>query len=110
VESKERALIEIAKLCLRRNDTHQGRQVKLHNYISFHKKYMGALPSDLQHYVRTASDIPLVYKKEAVKFLEEKGWQKKPFVSNPTLIGTYDTKASLDYISGVQDKNRIGGN
>ena len=44
VESKERALIEMAKLCIRRNDTAQGRQVKLHNYIDFYKKYMGTLP------------------------------------------------------------------
>lgn len=102
VESKERALIEIAKLCIRRNDTHQGRQVKLHNYIEFYRKYMGTLPEDLANYVRKPADIPLIYKKEVMKFLKEKGWKKKPFISNPTLIGTYETKASLDYIGGTQ--------
>ncbi len=97
VESKERALMEMAKLCIRRNDTAQGRQVKLHNYIEFYKKYMGTLPDDLPNFVRKKSDIPLVYKKEVTKFLQEKGWEPKPFISNPTLLGTYKTKASSDY-------------
>lgn len=101
VESKERALITIAKLCLRRNDTPQGRQVKLHNYIDFYKSYMGSLPDDLHHFVRTKTDLPLVYKKEAMKFLKEKGWAPKPFISNPTLIGTYKTKALTDYVTGA---------
>ena len=102
VESKERALVEMAKLCIRRNDTQQGRQVKLHNYIDFYKKYLGTLPHDLPHYVRKATDIPLIYKKEVMKFLKEKGWQPKPFISNPTIIGTYGTKASVDYVHGAQ--------
>ena len=98
VESKQRALIEIAKLCIRRNDTNKGRQVKLHNYIDFYKKYMGTLPDDLPNYVRKPADIPLVYKKEVMAFLKEKAWKPKPFISNPTLIGTYETSASLDYM------------
>ena len=100
VESRERALVEIAKLCIRRNDTHQGRQVKLHNYIDFYRKYMGTLPDDLPNFVRKPADVPLVYKREVMKFLKEKGWNPKPFISNPTIIGTYDTKASLDYVTG----------
>lgn len=101
-ESKERALVEIARLCLRRNDTHQGRQVKLHNYISFSKQYLGALPDDLPSYVRKAADVPLIYKKEVMKFLAERGWEPSAFISNPTLIGTYQTRASLDYVRGAE--------
>ncbi|MBI4776761.1 MAG: CO dehydrogenase/acetyl-CoA synthase complex subunit epsilon [Deltaproteobacteria bacterium] len=100
VESKERALVEIAKLCIRRNDTHQGRQVKLHNYIDFYKKYMGTLPDDLPNFVRKPADVPLVYKREVMTFLKEKDWKPKPFISNPTIIGTYDSQASVDYVKG----------
>jgi len=100
VESKERALVEIAKLCIRRNDTHQGRQVKLHNYIDFYKKYMGTLPDDLPNFVRKPADVPLVYKREVMTFLKERDWKPKPFISNPTIIGTYDTQASVDYVKG----------
>jgi acetyl-CoA decarbonylase/synthase complex subunit alpha len=104
VESKERSLIEMAKLCIRRNDTAQGRQVKLHNYIDFYKKYMGTLPDDLGNYVRKQTDVPLVYKKEVMPFLKEKGWKPKPFISNPTLLGTYKTKASSDYVGAPQEQ------
>jgi acetyl-CoA decarbonylase/synthase complex subunit alpha len=102
VESKERALVEIARLCLRRNDTHQGRQVKLHNYINFAKEYLGALPDDLPAYVRKAADVPLIYKREVMEFLKARGWRPTAFISNPTLIGTYQTRASLDYVRGAE--------
>jgi len=99
-ESKERAMIEVVKLCIRRNDTHPGRQVKLNNYIDLYKKFMGTLPDDLHHFVRRKADIPLVYKKEVLTFLQEKEWTEKTFLSNPTLIGTYDSKVTLEAIMG----------
>lgn len=105
VESKERALVEMAKLCIRRNDTTEGRQVKLHTYIDFYKQYLGSLPDDLPNYVRKKTDIPLIFKKEVMKFLKTKGWEPKPFISNPTIIGTYETKATVDYVGGPQSKS-----
>lgn len=98
IESKERCMVAIAKLCIRKNDTPQGRGVKLNHYISLHKKFMGTLPDDLQVYVRRPQDIPLVYKKEVLAYLKEVGWKEKPMLSLPTLIGTYPSKVRLDAV------------
>jgi len=96
VESKERAMVTIAKLCLRKNDTQPGRQIKLNHYIDLYKKFFGTLPDDLHHFVRTERDIPMFFKKEVKQFLEEKGWKPKPVLSLPTLIGTYETEVPVE--------------
>jgi acetyl-CoA decarbonylase/synthase complex subunit alpha len=98
-ETKEKAMVMIPKLCIRKNDTPQGRAIKLNHYISLYKKYMGGgLPEDLPLYVRKDTDIPLIYKKEVKTFLTEIGWKPKEPVGLPTLIGTYPTKVSLDSV------------
>jgi len=98
-ETKEKAMITIAKLCIRKNDTPQGRAVKLNHYISLYKKYMGGgLPPDLHLYVRTDKDLPIVYKKDAVVYLKEVGWKPKPVLSLPTWIGTYPSKVPPDAV------------
>jgi acetyl-CoA decarbonylase/synthase complex subunit alpha len=98
-ESKEKAMVTIAKLCIRKNDTPQGRGIKLNHYISLYKKYMGGgLPEDLHLYVRTDRDLPIIYKKEALAYLKEIGWQPKPTLSLPTWIGTYPTKVPLEAV------------
>jgi len=98
-ETKEKAMVMIAKLCIRKNDTAQGRGLKLNHYISLYKKYMGGgLPDDLQHFVRTDKDLPIVYKREAMTYLKEIGWKPKPVLTLPTLIGTYPSKVSLDAV------------
>jgi acetyl-CoA decarbonylase/synthase complex subunit alpha len=98
-ETKEKAMITIAKLCIRKNDTPQGRAVKLNHYISLYKKYMGGgLPPDLHLFVRTDKDLPIVYKKDAVVYLKEVGWKPKPVLSLPTLIGTYPSKVPPDAV------------
>jgi len=98
-ESKEKAMVAIARLCIRKNDTAQGRALKLNHYISLYKRYMGGgLPDDLQSYVRTDKDLPIVYKKEAMAYLKEIGWTPKPVLTLPTLIGTYPSKVSLDAV------------
>ncbi|MFC1905694.1 CO dehydrogenase/acetyl-CoA synthase complex subunit alpha, partial [Chloroflexota bacterium] len=81
VESKERAIITMAKLCIRKNDTPQGRQLKLTHYISLHKQYMGTLPDDLHLFIRKASDIPIFNKKEVMPYLEKVGWKEKPVLT-----------------------------
>jgi len=98
VESKERAMVTIAKLCIRKNDTPQGRQVKLTHYISLYKKYLGSLPDDLENFVRDEVDIPVVYKKEVMEYLEKVGWKPKPTLSLPTLIGTYESDIPIDAV------------
>jgi acetyl-CoA decarbonylase/synthase complex subunit alpha len=95
-ESKERAMVMIAKLCIRKNDTPQGRQIKLNHYIDLYKKFFGTLPDDLRHYVRTERDIPMFFKKEVKQYLQEKGWKPKPVLSLPTLIGTYETEVPVE--------------
>jgi len=95
-ESKERAMVTIAKLCIRKNDTQPGRQIKLNHYIDLYKKFFGTLPDDLHHFVRTERDIPMFFKKEVKQFLEEKGWKPKPVLSLPTLIGTYESEVPVE--------------
>lgn len=98
VESKERAMITMAKLCIRKNDTAQGRQIKLNHYISLYKQYMGTLPDDLQNFVRNEKDIPIVYKKEVTEYLKSVGWKPKPALTLPTLIGTYESNIPIDAV------------
>jgi acetyl-CoA decarbonylase/synthase complex subunit alpha len=98
-ETKEKAMMMIPKLCIRKNDTPQGRAIKLNHYISLYKKYMGGgLPEDLHLYVRTDKDLPIVYKKEALAYLKEIDWKPKPVLSLPTLIGTYPSKVPLEAV------------
>ena len=98
-ETKEKAMVMIPKLCIRKNDTPQGRAIKLNHYISLYKKYMGGgLPEDLHLFVRRDPDIPLVYKKEVRVYLQEIGWKPKEPVGLPTLIGTYPSKVPLDAV------------
>jgi len=98
-ETKETAMVTIARLCMRKNDTNAGRGLKLNHYISLYKKYMGGgLPPDLQHFVRTDKDLPIVYKREAMGYLKQVGWKPKPVLSLPTLIGTYPSKVKLESV------------
>lgn len=98
VESKERAMITIAKLCIRKNDTAQGRQLKLTHYISLHKQYMGTLPDDLHLFIRKTTDIPIFYKKEILPYLEKVGWKEKPVLTLPTWVGTYPSEVPIDAV------------
>ncbi|MBM3119050.1 MAG: CO dehydrogenase/acetyl-CoA synthase complex subunit epsilon [Chloroflexi bacterium] len=98
VESKERAMVTMAKLCIRKNDTAQGRQIKLTHYIALHKQYLGTLPDDLHLFVRKATDIPIFFKKEVMAYLEKVGWKEKPVLSLPTLIGTYPSEVPIDAV------------
>jgi acetyl-CoA decarbonylase/synthase complex subunit alpha len=98
VESKERAIVTMAKLCIRKNDTPQGRQLKLTHYIQLHKQYLGTLPDDLHLFIRKTSDIPIFFKKEVMPYLEKVGWKEKPVLTLPTLIGTYPSEVPIDAV------------
>jgi acetyl-CoA decarbonylase/synthase complex subunit alpha len=98
VESKERAMVTMAKLCIRKNDTPQGRQIKLTHYIGLHKQYLGTLPDDLHFFIRKTSDIPIFFKKEVLAYLEKVGWKEKPVLTLPTLIGTYPSEVPIESV------------
>jgi acetyl-CoA decarbonylase/synthase complex subunit alpha len=98
VESKERAIITMAKLCIRKNDTPQGRQLKLTHYVALHKQYMGTLPDDLHLYIRRTADIPIFFKKEIMPYLERVGWKEKPVLTLPTFVGTYPSEVPIEAV------------
>lgn len=96
IESKERAIVSIAKYCIRRNDTPVGRQIKLNHYIALYKKYMGeGLPDDLHLFIRKPTDVPMFFKREVMDYLKKIGWKPRQQVGLPTLINTYPTKANI---------------
>ncbi|MEM2393524.1 MAG: CO dehydrogenase/acetyl-CoA synthase complex subunit alpha [Candidatus Bathyarchaeia archaeon] len=84
-ETKEEAMVMIAKLCMRPNDTTKGRAIKLTHYIDLHKRLYGMMPEDIHLFVRTLADVPLTMKDEVMKVLEEKGW-KETVIPDPTLL------------------------
>lgn len=86
-ETKEEAMVLIAKLSMRPNDTNKGRAVKLSHYIDLHKTHYGGMPDDLHLFVRRAQDVPFTMKDEIIKILEAKGWQEDHIASpDPTLL------------------------
>jgi len=86
-ETVEEAIVMIAKLSMRPNDTSKGRAVKLSHYIDLHQRYYGAMPDDIHLYVRRDVDIPFTMKDEIVKALQEKGWvDGKIALPDPTLL------------------------
>jgi len=95
---KGSAIVALAKLCMRRNDTPQGRATKLTHYIGLHKQYFGKLPDDAHLFVRKGSDIPIFFKKELQAHLNEAGWVERPVLSLPTLVGTYRSQVTLDEV------------
>jgi acetyl-CoA decarbonylase/synthase complex subunit alpha len=85
VETKEEAIVTIAKLCMRPNDTWKGRSVKLSHYVDLHNRLYGTMPGDVHLLVRTAADIPITMKDEIMEMLEKKDW-KESVIPDPTLL------------------------
>ena len=85
VETPQEAIVQIAKLCLRPNDTWKGRSGKLSHYIDLHKRYYGVMPPDIHLFIRTPTDIPITMKDEINKILKAKGW-KETTIPDPTLL------------------------
>ncbi len=84
-ETKEEAIVMIAKLCMRPNDTSKGRAIKLTHYIDLHKRLYGVMPEDIHLLIRNKADIPITMKDEILKILEEKGWKERR-IPDPTLL------------------------
>jgi acetyl-CoA decarbonylase/synthase complex subunit alpha len=85
VETKEEAMVTIAKLTMRPNDTWKGRMGKLTHYIDLHKRLYGIMPPDVEKFVRTPADIPITMKDEITQTLEAKGW-KETIIPDPTML------------------------
>jgi acetyl-CoA decarbonylase/synthase complex subunit alpha len=85
VETPQEAMVAIAKLCMRPNDTWKGRSIKLSHYVDLHKRHYGTMPQDLHLFVRTMADVPMTMKDEITKILEAKGW-KETVIPDPTLL------------------------
>ncbi|MEE8355146.1 MAG: CO dehydrogenase/acetyl-CoA synthase complex subunit alpha [Candidatus Bathyarchaeia archaeon] len=86
-ETVEEAMVMIAKLVMRPNDTSKGRSVKLSHYIDLHKRHYGSMPDDLQLFVRTEQDIPFTMKNEIQEYLNEKNWETgKIAFPDPTML------------------------
>ena len=85
VETPQEAMVAIAKLCIRPNDTWKGRSIKLSHYIDLHKRHYGTMPVDLHLFVRTMADVPMTMKDEIAGILEAKGW-KETVIPDPTLL------------------------
>jgi len=84
-ETKEEAMVWIAKLCIRPNDTTKGRAIKLTNYTDLHKRLYGIMPDDIHLHVRTLADIPITMKDEIIRILDEKKWVEGR-IPDPTLL------------------------
>jgi acetyl-CoA decarbonylase/synthase complex subunit alpha len=84
-ETKEEAMIMIAKLCMRPNDTTRGRTIKLAHYVDLHRKFLGAMPDDLHLLVRREADIPITMKDEILSMLRERRW-KEMEIPDPTVL------------------------
>jgi acetyl-CoA decarbonylase/synthase complex subunit alpha len=85
VETPQEAMVAIAKLCMRPNDTWKGRSIKLSHYIDLHKRHYGTMPKDLHLFVRTMADVPMTMKDEITKILKAKNW-KETIIPDPTLL------------------------
>ncbi|MDX1814013.1 MAG: CO dehydrogenase/acetyl-CoA synthase complex subunit alpha, partial [Candidatus Bathyarchaeia archaeon] len=85
VETPQEAMVQIAKLCIRPNDTWKGRSGKLSHYIDLHKRRYGVMPPDIHLFIRTPSDIPITMKDEINEILKAKGW-KETTIPDPTLL------------------------
>jgi acetyl-CoA decarbonylase/synthase complex subunit alpha len=90
-ETKEEAMVIVAKLCMRPNDTGRGRAIKLTHYIDLHKRFFGTIPDDIHLFVRTIADVPVTMKGEITKILKENGW-KETIIPDPTLLAVKEKK------------------
>jgi acetyl-CoA decarbonylase/synthase complex subunit alpha len=84
-ETKEEAMVMIAKLAMRPNDTSKGRAIKLTNYLDLHRRLIGGMPQDLSLFVRKMSDIPLTMKEDIENILKQTDWNEHE-IPDPTLL------------------------
>lgn len=81
----QEAAVQVARLCMRPNDTTKGRRTKLRNYIELSEAFSGGVPVDLAECVRVHDDLPEERREELVKTLIKSNWQPG-FIPDPTLL------------------------
>ena len=106
-ETKEEAIVQLARLCIRPADTPQGRQIKLTHYIELSQKYLGCLPDDWHLYVRTDADLPAKMKDKLLKILEDEhgwkiDWKNRKILEGP--LRTYDPGFNPTMVEHVYEK------
>lgn len=82
---KQEAVIEIARLCLRANDTAAGRQVKLRHYFELSSAVAGHLPPDIGAWLRSPYDVPPGWEDAAAAAMAAPDWRPSP-IPDPTLL------------------------
>ena len=108
-ETKEEAIVLLARLCFRPADTYLGRQIKLTHYLELGKKYLGCYPDDWHLFVRTEQDLPLKMRDELLQILEEEhgwkiDWDKKKILEGP--IRKYDPGFNPTLLKDIYEKYR----
>ena len=83
--TREEAVVEIVRLCLRPNDTATGRQVKLGHYVDLSRALLGRQPGDVDRWVRSAYDIPESWDSDERAALLPRGWEHAP-IPDPTIL------------------------
>ncbi len=106
-ETKEEAIVQLARLCIRPSDTSMGRQIKLTHYLELSEKYLGSLPEDWHLYVRTDADLPTRMKDKLLKILEDEhgwkiDWKNKKIIEGP--IRRYDPAFNPTVVEHVYEK------
>ncbi|WP_456482663.1 hypothetical protein [Methanopyrus sp.] len=86
VSDWKEAAVTAARLCMRPNDTPEGRQNKVEAYVELYRELYGELPPDLDTLIRDESDIPVTLRSEIRELLEEAGWRPGSRASDPTLL------------------------
>ena len=84
-ETAEEAMVLVAKLSMRPNDTTRGRSIKCTHYIDLYRRLYGTMPGDIHLFIRNPADVPLTFKDEIWAHLEAHGWKEQP-VPDPTLL------------------------
>ncbi len=86
VSNWKEAAVTAARLCMRPNDTPEGRQNKVESYVELYRELYGKLPPDLDLIIRDESDIPVTLRSEIRELLEKTGWAPRSRASDPTLL------------------------
>ncbi|WP_456435791.1 hypothetical protein [Methanopyrus sp.] len=86
VSDWKEAAVTAARLCMRPNDTPEGRQNKVEPYVELYRELYGKLPPDLDMIIRDESDIPVTLRSEIRELLEKTGWAPRSRASDPTLL------------------------
>lgn len=111
-ETKEEAMVQLARLCLRPADTYLGRQIKMTHYLDLSEKYLGTLPDDWHLYVRSEADLPVRTRDKLLKILEDEhgwkiDWKKKKILEGP--LRGYDAGFNPTIVEEVYQKYVSGG-